>query len=717
MARNGFTASVLPVASRAAGHRFAVSIPTGRPGGVVKLADYPAPRGVKSEWQHDALAYVETIEPVGYVVHLTANIVAACDLRLGWVDDDGTVFTAGDEIDSKEAEAPRRALNALKGPRGGIGELKRRAGLLLTAIGEFYLLGSPVDPAKPDAGVWWEALSTEEIKPPEKPARDATRNRTGAETETLDPNGHYLARVWRSDARHSSRADCALRRCLDTCREMAMLAQMMEAVITSRLPMGILLIPASMRHRSPLQRMDDTSPLTDDDVGETEPEFIDALAEHMSAPLTNLRSAAALVPMVLEGEVEDLKAVRMVDIAKDLDTYASALRAEMIRRLAIGLDIPPEVLEGKGGLNHWSAFSVDSEFLFKHIVPVGQLMADGFTAAYLQPILLEAEKMSEEEAARWVLVFDPSPIAAQADESETAMRLWEAGVISDQTLLEKQGWDPAAVQPDDEERCRRLIEKLLFSKTPNLRLTDEALKKVGLDPKWIEWVAGAQDVVASPADSPPLDPAAEPAVNGQGNGLVKGNGKVNPNEPGAAGGPGDPVGVDKTGGDGGKPEPEGPQALHSRDMLVAQLRVRVDAALDRAFEVAGGRINNAVRKHPDVAARFDNRPRRKLVSMITAEEMVTVGLTNDKLLAEAWQDLDRDARGWIAAWLEAAGVRPVEAVVAAADAAQAIIDQVHAWAIAGILRPPVPGVDGLRCPVELIRPHIPAPGPRPRVFR
>lgn len=730
MARNGQTTSTLKRAttrnsSRRAG-QFAITVPTGAPASspavARKAGEFPPPRGVKAAWQEDAFSYAETIEPVGYVVHLTANTVAACDLVLGWVDDDDAVQT-GDQIaeasgapDKKQIDAARMALRALKGPIGGIEEIMRRAGLLLTVSGEFYLLGSPVDPADETAGVWWEVLSPVEITPPRSQGEKAKRNRDGTGHTELDPDKNYLARVHRSDARYSDRADCALRRCLDTCRELFMLTQMMEAIITTRLPMGLLLMPSTLSHRSPLQRMAHETGNTEDElVAEEEPEFIDDLVEHMSAPISDLRSAASLVPLVVEGVADDLNAIRMVDLSKDLDSYASALRAEMIRRLAIGLDIPPEVLEGKGGLNHWTGANVDADFLFKHILPTGKLIAAGLTTAYLQPILETEENLDPEQSSRWRLVFDPSPIASGADDSEKAMRMWEAGVISDRTLIEKQGWDPDAVMPDDDERARRMVEKLLFSHSPNVRLTDEALELVGIDPKWVEWVGGPQDQAAFATDAEPFGDAPQkaPAPAGPQPGEIPGNVNQDPADTGPGGKVGRPQPAGNTGDD--QPDPKGPQQTAA---LVDRLRIAADHAWLRALEVAGGRLMSAADKHGEVRRAYRGRlaavpQKARICASLADGDLQALGYSPQRLLEGAWTELDRFARGQITMWLERGGMAPYDAVRAAAAASEQLVAAVDDWTRTNLHRDVPCDVDMLHVPVDLITGCLPAPQ-RPR---
>ena len=42
-----------------------------------------------------------------------------------------------------------------------------------------------------------------------------------------------------------------------------------------------------------------------------------------------------------------------------LDEHAIELRSEAIRRLGLGMDMPPEVLQGSADSNHWAAWQAD----------------------------------------------------------------------------------------------------------------------------------------------------------------------------------------------------------------------------------------------------------------------------------------------------------------------------------------------------------------------
>jgi len=313
---------------------------------LTKIGDIKAPYGTVEAWQRDAYGYYEVIGEVGYIIGMTANTVAACEIRPIEVDNEvapGGWRETGDE-------RVLRVWNALVGPRGGKAELYRKASMNLQIAGECFLLGSPMeDEFGREAGISWEFISPEELKV-ENYGRTIKRNMGGyggQQIVDLDPDAHYIARLWRSDPRFSDRPDCALKHVLPICREVVVLTQVVDAIAKSRLPAGILFVPDEMSF-GPYDETEDDSDNTD----EIDP-FTQELIDHLTAPIEDRTSAASLVPLLMRGPAEFFDKVKLIDIAKELDTLYMELRQEAIHRLATGLDVPPEIMEGKGGLNHW----------------------------------------------------------------------------------------------------------------------------------------------------------------------------------------------------------------------------------------------------------------------------------------------------------------------------------------------------------------------------
>lgn len=678
MARTGTTrgtARGLTARPKLRGHQFAVSAPRAPrgaigPSGLRRAADAIS-RRPKSQWQEEAFAYYEALPEVGYVIDHTAKVVALCAVRLVEETPDG-------EIPSENTVA-LDVMRQLVGPRGGFREILRRAALLVQIAGEAHFVGTPVDDES--EAVFWEMLSSQEIVY-DPNAKGWRRNETGEAKADIDVDT-YMAHFWRSDARFSGRPSCALRHCLDTCRQMSLLDQMTEAIISSRLPMGLLLLPETISWQSPLERTDQAS------EEEEDPDFLAALVEHLSAPIRDFTSAASLVPLVISAKSEDLEKIRVLDVHRDLDKYAQELRSELRVRLAIGLDVPPEILQGKSAANHWTSWNVDNDMLFKHVVPLGDAIADFLTYAYLRP-MCEIADMSVGDAARFTLKFDPAPLATKQDDDSKAIDLWARGLISDNAVIEKQGWDPDVMKPDDKERSRRLLEQLVTSKA--VVLSDAGWRALGLDPSWFTVTPVGFGGFPSGSGGGPIDPS-DPDEETAG-GIPDSGTTGMPTRPGRPQRP-------PTGSPSDQGLPERPDSVPT-DVLVAKLAASADSARDRALEKAGNRIITAVGRRPQFAGRLARCSKFDVMHNISREELAAMNFTADSLLDGAWTQFEQTARYWIRTHLQSWGIELPVADAAAAQAAVRIAEGLQSYTVEHFHTAVAVNRDGFKVPVEPI---------------
>lgn len=413
----------------------------------------PARRG--HEWQRDAFSFNELIGEIGYLNNLVANLVSTCELRVV------ETRIGVDGLEMEESSDPRaaRVMAAFTGPQGGQKELKRRAAMHLQIAGESYLLGTPLkDKFDRAAGFMWEFLSTEEIRVTAGQGKQQIkRNASGlsdGDAGFVDVEA-FIARLWRPDPRYSMRADSPMKRVLPICRELVVLSEVVDSIAKSRLSSGMLFIPEEMSF-GPINETE--APNESDDFDE----FIATLVEHMSAPVRDRTSAAGLVPLVVRGAAEYGDKIRLVQLAQDLDATFHDLRMELLDRLAKGLDAPPEIIGGKAGLNHWSSYNVDADLIGKHVNPVGEMIAEFITVAYLRPMLAEFEYLSDDEVQRFELVFDSRILTARQDEGPAATGAWDRLALSDTSYLRANGFE-LDDYPSEDERKRRTLEKVLMA--------------------------------------------------------------------------------------------------------------------------------------------------------------------------------------------------------------------------------------------------------------
>ena len=148
----------------------------------------------------------------------------------------------------------------------------------------------------------------------------------------------------------------------------------------------------------------------------------------------------------------------------ETDYLERDLRIEAIERMALGLDMPPEVLLGMTDANHWTAKSVQHDMWRSHGVSKAEQFCDDINNAYLRPALVEAEFADFE---RVVIAFDDSQVVVSPDRSADALEVFKVGGLSWDSLREQTGFTSKDA-PSDEE-----LAKITAIITRNPRLIEE----------------------------------------------------------------------------------------------------------------------------------------------------------------------------------------------------------------------------------------------------
>jgi hypothetical protein len=344
-----------------------------------------------------------------------------------------------------------------------------------------------------------------------------------SESLKVSPDDVFMVRVWRSHPRNWWQADSPTRSSLPVLRELVGLTMHISAQVDSRLAgAGLLIVPSSASRAMKLQ-----AGLTED--SEQDP-FTDGLIDAMLTPIGDRSNASALVPLVITVPDESAKLFEFMSFDKPLDSEAKELRNEAIRRLALGLDMPPELLLGTSDSNHWSAWLQAEEVVSSHIEPPLQLICDALTMQYLRPMLIE-NGFSEEEAEKLVVWYDVSELITRPNKSTDAQTLYNMGELSGKTLRAANGFDETDAPDDaDEDPAVQAVFEMVKT-NPGLMLRpglDVMLKQVkallsgnplesinARDEKNDEKVVGVEEPeVAQPALPPVGTPvgAAAPAA-------------------------------------------------------------------------------------------------------------------------------------------------------------------------------------------------------------
>ena len=189
------------------------------------------------------------------------------------------------------------------------------------------------------------------------------------------------------------------------------------------------------------------------------------LSRTMKRSIDDPESSAAVTPIVVSAPKDTVDSFQHLTLDTDLTETALETREKAIRRLALSLDIPPEVLTGLGDSTHWNANLVDESALRQHIAPMMATICEAMTTAVLHPMLGD-EDVSGEEI---VIGFDMSNLSQKQDKSDNAKAAYDKGAISEDAFRRELGFgdEDKPEQQDEAGRLRALAERMV-SQAPSL---------------------------------------------------------------------------------------------------------------------------------------------------------------------------------------------------------------------------------------------------------
>lgn len=302
-----------------------------------------------------------------------------------------------------------------------------------------------------------------------------------------------LMRVWSPHPDDPVQADSAARPGLPILREIEKASQAIAARLDSRLATaGVHAIPSETVLPAGSEAGTVSEALTD--------LLMDAAAENIKNP----GQSAARVPIFVEMPGDQIAnfAQGLIDYATDFDGSVVELRADALRRLAATLDMPNETAEGStGGMNHWGSWQVEESTYKIYIEPLLGALGDALTRDWFRPALL-ADGIRNPE--RYVLNWDTSSIVARPDRTAELERAWDDVLISDDYRRQQAGI-PEEAAPSEEERTRRLLEKIVLAQ-PSILADPGVPAALGMD---IQITPSAVGVAEEPEETEPEETEPE----------------------------------------------------------------------------------------------------------------------------------------------------------------------------------------------------------------
>lgn len=449
--------------------------PTGIVSSGVKLeltARKNPPKPINPEaWQKAAWAFYDTIGEYRYSVAWVGNLLSRVKLL---VHQDG------------EPTSDTTALDVLArlfgGPDGQI-EMLRQLGIHFTVAGDSYVVAEGQGEGVDDK---WYVVAATEMK----------WTGTGWMVDKKKLDDALVIRLWKPHPMKHRASDAPTRAVLPILSEIDGLTKHVAAQIDSRLAgAGMLVLPSEISFASTGQTTTDggvqVNPAASAD------EFLAVLGENMITPIENRESAAAVVPMILQASGEHLDKIQHLTFWSELDKQAIELRQEAIQRLALGMDMPPEILTGTADMNHWNSWQMEESQIKAHTEPLIKIITQSLTEGYLRP-MLEAEGLSPEEAHTFELAADTSALRVRPNRSKEAIELWQAMLLKGEAVLRENGFEESDLMEED-ERSEWLARRVASgSTTPEL--VESALRMLGVD---LPTVQAAEIIEAEPTEARP----------------------------------------------------------------------------------------------------------------------------------------------------------------------------------------------------------------------
>jgi hypothetical protein len=442
----------------------------------------------RQEWQEEAWRHYEECGELAYIVDLVAKAMGRARLYITEIDEEGRPVESADQ-------APDGVNDAFLGGPARQAELLHDVGIQLGVPGECYLIGEPERDAAgkaTDRETWLIASNDELVERSGKYILDQGDNpRELVEDETV------IVRIWAPSPRKHALPRSQVQANRRVLRLIERLTQYVQSQIDSRLAgAGILLLPNELSFSAAEQEENPEDGVTS---------FLSTLTEAMTTAVKDRDSVAALVPIVVQGPAEHLEKARLLSFATELSSSVPAMLDGAIRRLALGLDAPPEMLLGMTQANHWGAWMTDEATIKYHVESKLEL----FCAALTQQMLWPALEGVVDDPKRWIVWYDTSELTQTPDKGADAKDLYAAGELSGDALRRETGFGDDDRPTDEERELRRLLEivRTVPAAGPLLvqRLLEVAGIAVTVDPAALLPAPSPADPPSTEQDVPAID--------------------------------------------------------------------------------------------------------------------------------------------------------------------------------------------------------------------
>ena len=403
-------------------------------------------------WQTDAWSYWDNVGELRYVSTWIGNVISRA--RLTAAHREGRMLVPVTEGPAAEA------MEELYGGPQGQAEMLQGLGVHLTVAGESYITNRAKDNV-------WNTLASGKVTQQggKTPVLKADFGLEGGSQPLTKQD--LVIRIWTPHPRDPSRPDSPVRSNLSTLAQIVGYDQHIAAQISSRLSgAGILFMSNEVSFPAP-EGMDPAANQAQI--------FMALLAEAMTTAKADPGDASATVPIVALVPTESLGKNEHLKFWTEMDDKVVVMRDAAIKRLALGLDVPPEVLLGVADANHWNAWLSEESAVKAHLEPRLAVIAYALSTMYLRPAIMDEVPDPDD----YFVIADTSSIRLRPNRSQEAIELYNLGELSGPALRRETGF-----QPEDApaaEQVREWVLRKIATGSTSPDQTAAALRILGID--------------------------------------------------------------------------------------------------------------------------------------------------------------------------------------------------------------------------------------------
>jgi hypothetical protein len=414
-----------------------------------KSSDYRHRRNLT--WQKQCYLYSKLIPELNYASRFYAKMMSRLKVFPAFIKNT-------DDIEPIKTGPPVDILNRIQDPGGGRSQILFQFGRHMFIAGDGFLFGRNLNTENER----WSFVNKDEIIIQDD--QIIWKRYISTPTQIFTPDEAIVYRLWTPDPEWSGEAESPMRACLEIAEELDLLTKAVRATAVSRMPNGLLKVPSELSFGSDIAGLDDDP---------EENKFLADMIDHLAGVIENAGTAEAAAPFLAEGAFEYLRELAWEPLHdRQTDYMERDLRKEAIERLAMGLDLPPEVLKGFAQANHWGTRQIQIDTWRSHGSIIAAQFCDDLSEAYLRPALKDAGFDRWDEV---VLAFDDSEVIITHDRSDDADKAFDRGQINSEGYRQMKSI-PDDFAPADEDiriflatklRLPALLKGTRFELAPN----------------------------------------------------------------------------------------------------------------------------------------------------------------------------------------------------------------------------------------------------------